>query len=32
MRLFYSGKELLDDKAIGNYGYIDQTIIQAMIK
>lgn len=32
IRLFYSGRELLDNRTLGNYGYAADSIIQAMIK
>jgi hypothetical protein len=32
IRLFYGGREVLDNRTLGNYGYMNDTIIQAMIK
>ena len=32
IRLFYGGREILDNRTLGNYGYVNGTIIQAMIK
>lgn len=31
IRLFYNGREMKEDKTLGNYGYQQGTIIQAMI-
>ncbi len=31
VRLFYNGREMKDDKTLGNYSYIGGTVIQAMI-
>lgn len=32
IRLFYGGREMLDNRTLGNYGYVTDTIVQAMIK
>lgn len=32
IRLFYNGREMLDNRTLGNYGYMVDTVIQAMIK
>jgi hypothetical protein len=31
IRLFYNGREMMEDKTLGNYGYQQGTVIQAMI-
>ena len=32
IRLFYNGREMHDDKTLGNYNYCEGTILQAMIR
>lgn len=32
IRLFYSGREMADNRTLGNYNYTEGSIIQAMIK
>jgi Ubiquitin family len=32
IRFFYNGREMIDDKTLGNYSYAVGTIIQAMIR
>ena len=32
IRFFYNGREMIDDKTLGNYSYTVGTIIQAMIR
>ena len=31
IRFFYTGREMKDEKALGNYSYVAGTVIQAMI-
>ena len=32
IRLFYNGREMIDNKTLGNYNYCEGTIVQAMIR
>lgn len=32
IRLFFGGREMSDNRTLGNYNYIEGTVIQAMIK
>jgi hypothetical protein len=32
IRLFYNGREMIDNKTLGNYNYFEGTIVQAMIR
>ena len=32
IRFFYNGREMIDNKTLGNYSYAVGTIIQAMIR